>query len=140
MTRSTTVLLLLAVAVAHSTAGAPNDAPINESLPEVTRLNCGSGGCACAMYAAPDCLEARDEFTCLAACIQRGYVFPECDSVLGCCVYIETVNAGVTCVESGGYVDFSCTQAALRHRAPDARQPSPAFPTPAWRQSKHHYA
>jgi hypothetical protein len=68
-----------------------------------------AGGCACDIYSAPNCIEARDEFVCMSGCIQRGYVFPQCGSVMSCCVYIQSTNRGVECVDEGADVRFDCS-------------------------------
>lgn len=66
----------------------------------------------CTDYAAPDCSEAKGMFDCLGTGIQEGYTFSYCDSVYGCCEYIEGLVTGgaVSCTESGDEVQFSCSQ------------------------------
>jgi hypothetical protein len=94
MLRPVALLLLLA-----AVAGLPT----RPTVPNQT-LN----GCACDLYDDPDCPEARVEFICMSGCIQKGYVFPECDTVLGCCLYLESQEAAVSCIDHGSYVTFEC--------------------------------
>jgi len=65
--------------------------------------------CTCDLIAEPTCADARSEFLCMGGCIDRGYVFPQCDTVMDCCEYIGLFNAGVTCTDEGTYVRFDCT-------------------------------
>lgn len=65
-------------------------------------------GCSCVLYRA-DCPEAKEEFICMSGCIQRGHEFPgRCDTVLGCCVSLKTINDAIRCVDAGSSVEFYC--------------------------------
>jgi hypothetical protein len=64
--------------------------------------------CSCYLYADPDCTEAKAEFVCMGDCVNRGFVFPQCSTVLGCCEYLQTVNSGVHCYDEGTYIRFEC--------------------------------
>lgn len=104
--RLATLVLLIAATSAAFLPGAPT--PFEDAVAVHSNR---TDSCSCVLYTAPDCPEARDEFVCMSGCIERGYEFPgRCDTVLGCCVYLETVNREVTCQDEGSYVRFDCGQ------------------------------
>ncbi len=112
-------LAALVALLALTAVAAP--APFLPGVPcPLERVNATAQGCSCVLYAAPDCPEARDEFVCMSDCVERGYIFPDrCDSVLGCCAYLETVNAEVRCTDEGSSVRFDCGVSPLRSNLSD---------------------